>query len=102
MPIATQLDIPLLEMEEPDAVHYWAESAAETRGEVFTKPEVAGFILDLVDWRVGQSLLSKRLLEPLLRFDRQMRAELDFTVSGKARKQPGKLDIPLEVRLFFL
>ncbi len=64
MPIATQLDIPLPGVESLDAVHYWAESAAETRGEVFTKPEVAGFILDLVGWRVGKNLLSKRLLEP--------------------------------------
>lgn len=64
MPLATQLDIPLTGLEVPDAVHYWAESAGETRGEVFTKPEVASFILDLVGWRVGQNLLSKRLLEP--------------------------------------
>ncbi len=64
MPIAIQLDIPLPGVEALDAVHYWAESAGETRGEVYTKPEVAGFILDLVGWRVGQNLLSKRLLEP--------------------------------------
>jgi len=64
MATAIQLDIPLPGVETLDAVHYWAESAGETRGEVFTRPEVSDFILDLVDWRVGQNLSSKRLLEP--------------------------------------
>lgn len=64
MPLATQLDILLPEAEEHDALHYWAESIGESRGEVFTKKEVANFILDLTGWQVGQQLLSKRLLEP--------------------------------------
>lgn len=64
MTLATQLDIPLLEPTELDGLHYWAESIGESRGEVFTKPEVAEFILDLSGWRVGQNLKDKRLLEP--------------------------------------
>lgn len=64
MPTATQLDIPLSDSPEQDALHYWAESSAKSRGEVFTKPEVADFILNLTGWRVGENLLSKRLLEP--------------------------------------
>ncbi|TVP76601.1 MAG: SAM-dependent DNA methyltransferase, partial [Puniceicoccaceae bacterium] len=64
MVTATQLDIPLPDAQAPDALHYWAKSVAESRGEVFTKPAVADFILDLTGWRVGQNLLSKRLLEP--------------------------------------
>ena len=64
MALATQLDIPLAGAEAHDALHYWADSLAESRGEVFTKTEVVEFILDLVGWQVGQSLLTKRLLEP--------------------------------------
>ena len=64
MTLASQLDIPLPDAEPHDALHYWADSLAERRGEVFTKTEVVEFILDLVGWQVGQSLLIKRLLEP--------------------------------------
>ena len=64
MAFATQLDIPLPGAETDDALHYWAESIGESRGEVFTKMEVVEFILDLTGWRVGQNLGSKRLLEP--------------------------------------
>lgn len=64
MSTATQLEIPLTGAPEHDALHYWADSLAETRGEIFTKPEVAAFILDLAGWRVGENLASKRLLEP--------------------------------------
>lgn len=64
MPFATQLDISLPETEGHDALHYWADSIGESRGEVFTKEEVANFILDLTGWKIGQKLLSKRLLEP--------------------------------------
>ena len=64
MTLATQLDIPLEGAEARDALHYWADSLAESRGEVFTKTEVVEFILDLVGWRVGQDLLTQRLLEP--------------------------------------
>ena len=64
MALATQLDIPLEGAEAHDALHYWADSLAESRGEVFTKTEVVEFILDLVGWRVGQGLLTQRLLEP--------------------------------------
>ncbi|MFQ3224083.1 MAG: hypothetical protein ACI8Z5_000326 [Lentimonas sp.] len=64
MSLATQLDIPLLEPTELDGLHYWAESEGKSRGEVFTKPEVAEFILDLSGWRIGENLKDKRLLEP--------------------------------------
>ncbi len=64
MSLATQLDILLPEAEPHDALHYWADSTGESRGEIFTKPEVVDFILDLTGWRVGENLLSKRLLEP--------------------------------------
>ena len=64
MALATQLDIPLEGAEAHDALHYWADSLAESRGEVFTKTEVVEFILDLVGWRVGSGLLTQRLLEP--------------------------------------
>lgn len=58
------MTIPLPEILGPDATQFWAESEGESRGEVFTKSEVAEFILDLSGWRVGNDLLSKRLLEP--------------------------------------
>lgn len=64
MTIATQLDIQLPGAEIHDALHYWADSLGESRGEIFTKLEVVEFILDLVGWRVGENLPSKRLLEP--------------------------------------
>lgn len=64
MPLATQLDILLPDAEEHDALHYWADSVAESRGEIFTKTEVVEFILDLCGWRVGENLLHQRLLEP--------------------------------------
>jgi len=60
----TQLDIPLLDAEAHDALHYWADSIGESRGEVFTKPEVVDFILDLTGWKIGQNLSAKQLLEP--------------------------------------
>jgi hypothetical protein len=64
MSFSTQLDIPLVDPSQLDALHYWAEAEGESRGEVFTKPEVAEFILDLSGWRVGETLNQKRLLEP--------------------------------------
>jgi len=64
MTLATQMDILLPEAEEHDALHYWADSVGQSRGEIFTKPEVVDFILDLTGWRVGEGLLNKRLLEP--------------------------------------
>ena len=64
MALATQLDIPLEEADARDALHYWAESSGDSRGEVFTKPEVVDFVLDLTGWKVGEDLIAKRLLEP--------------------------------------
>ena len=64
MALATQLDITLPDAESHDALHYWAESIGSSRGEVFTKPDVVDFILDVTDWRVGRNLIKKRLLEP--------------------------------------
>jgi len=64
MAIATQIDIPLSDIEAHNALHYWADSNGSSRGEVFTKPDVVGFILDLTGWQVGQNLVGKRLLEP--------------------------------------
>ncbi|MGJ8639993.1 MAG: Eco57I restriction-modification methylase domain-containing protein [Opitutaceae bacterium] len=64
MALATQLDILLPDTEAHDAMHYWADSTGDSRGEVFTKTEVVEFILDLSGWRMGQSLATKRLLEP--------------------------------------
>lgn len=64
MAMATQLDILLPEAEAYDALHYWADSVGESRGEIFTKTSVVEFILDLTGWRIGEDLLNKRLLEP--------------------------------------
>ncbi len=64
MKLAQQLEIPLSGSGMHDALHYWADAVGENRGEVFTKPEVVEFILDLTGWRVGQNLSEKRLLEP--------------------------------------
>lgn len=64
MSFLTQLDIPLIDPSELDGLHYWADAKGESRGEVFTKPEVADFILDLSGWRVGKNLKKQRLLEP--------------------------------------
>lgn len=64
MSYLTQLDIPLIDPSELDGLHYWADAKGESRGEVFTKSEVADFILDLSGWRVGENLKNQRLLEP--------------------------------------
>jgi len=64
MALATELDIPLPDAVAHDALHYWAEAVGESRGEVFTRPEVVDFILDLTGSRVGQNLIGKRLLGP--------------------------------------
>lgn len=47
-----------------DALDYFSQASAEKRGAIHTKPEVASFILDLVGWDPGPSLVKKRLLEP--------------------------------------
>jgi hypothetical protein len=40
------------------------ESSAETRGAVFTRPEVVEFILDLIGYTDDQPLFERRILEP--------------------------------------
>ena len=40
------------------------ESSAESRGAVFTRPEVVAFILDLVGYTENQPLFERRILEP--------------------------------------
>lgn len=47
-----------------DALDYFSEASAEKRGAIHTKPEIASFILDLVGWEAGPSLIKQRLLEP--------------------------------------
>ena len=48
-----------------DALAYFSEAAAETRGAIHTRPEVAEFILDVAGWHEGEAcLLTSRLLEP--------------------------------------
>lgn len=47
-----------------DAVAYFSEASAETRGAIHTRPEVAEFILDLMGWCSGNGLSRCRLLEP--------------------------------------
>lgn len=64
MALTTQLDILFQDLKEHDALHYWVDSMAESRGEVFTKTKVVEFILDLTGWSIGQNLRMKRLLEP--------------------------------------
>ncbi|MGJ3242473.1 MAG: Eco57I restriction-modification methylase domain-containing protein [Opitutales bacterium] len=62
---ATQLNIPLLDAGEQDALHYWADSIGESRGEVFTRIEVVEFILDLTGWQVGHNLIAQRVYAEL-------------------------------------
>jgi len=64
MSLLYQSEIPTIASYERDGLFFFAEGSAEARGEVFTKPAVAEFILDLVGWRVGENLIEKRLLEP--------------------------------------
>ena len=47
-----------------DAVAYFSEASAESRGAIHTRPEVAEFILDLMGWSIGNRLSKSRLLEP--------------------------------------
>lgn len=47
-----------------DAVAYFSEASAESRGAIHTRPEVAEFILDLLGWCCGKELSRARLLEP--------------------------------------
>lgn len=64
MPTSNQLEMPLVgDMIRPSVARF-ACASAEERGEVFTKPEVAGFILDLLKWGVNPLSESERLLEP--------------------------------------
>lgn len=67
-----------------DAVAYFSEASAETRGAIHTRPEVAEFVLDLLGWCSGTGLLRSRLLEPsagegdlLLPAVRRLLAEVD-------------------------
>lgn len=41
-----------------------AESAPESRGAIFTRPEVVNFILDLVGYKARENLSQRRILEP--------------------------------------
>ncbi|MEO0414037.1 MAG: N-6 DNA methylase, partial [Verrucomicrobiota bacterium] len=61
----TQLEIPGLEVApKADATHFFSESSADSRGEVFTKREVVEFILDLTGWKRETIPEDGRLLEP--------------------------------------
>lgn len=50
--------------EVEEALALLAKAGGDQRGAVFTRREVVEFILDLVDYRVGQGLVRKALLEP--------------------------------------
>lgn len=64
------------------AVERLSESGGEERGAIFTRPEVVGFILDLIGYTADQPLHEARLLEPsfgegdflLIAADRLLRA----------------------------
>jgi len=47
-----------------DALSVFSDAAAEDRGAIHTRPEVAEFVLDAVGWVESKSLESLRLLEP--------------------------------------
>jgi len=47
-----------------DALSFFSDAAAEDRGAIHTRPEVAEFVLDAVGWVESESLESFRLLEP--------------------------------------
>jgi hypothetical protein len=47
-----------------EAVEELASAGAETRGAIFTRPEVVDFILDLVGYTADQPLHRRRILEP--------------------------------------
>ena len=46
------------------AAEHLAQGGEAARGAVFTRPEVAAFILDLVGWMADRPLHTMRLLEP--------------------------------------
>jgi len=70
--IVTQMPLPLFDLPEISAwstalqeeVNRLAVSAAAERGEVFTRPEIAAFMLDLSDYKAERDLNGTRLLEP--------------------------------------
>jgi hypothetical protein len=65
---------PLISIREPQllddgcpitsAVEALSNAGIEQRGAVFTKPEVVGFLLDLIGYTPDQPLTERRLLEP--------------------------------------
>jgi hypothetical protein len=73
-----------------DAVAYFSEASAETRGAIHTRPEVSGFILDLTGWQSGPDLLRARLLEPSA-------GEGDFLVPAARRLLAGVKPDDLEI-----
>ncbi|MBL9194176.1 MAG: Eco57I restriction-modification methylase domain-containing protein [Opitutaceae bacterium] len=78
-----------------DAVAYFSDSDAASRGAIHTKPEVAEFILDLMGWDGEADLTGSRLLEPSV-------GEGDFLVPAVRRllrqSQPNDLSISGSIR----
>jgi 16S rRNA G966 N2-methylase RsmD len=61
-PGARPIESASLALADASALHQTLD--AEDRGEVFTRPEIAGFMLDLVGYRETANLASLRVLEP--------------------------------------
>lgn len=79
-PIMRSVQTELFESSAPakDAVAYFSDANAESRGAIHTKPEVAEFILDLMGWDAEVRLSECRLLEPSV-------GEGDFLLPAVAR-----------------
>lgn len=59
-----QQELPVMAELMSESIARWSHASPESRGEVFTKPEVVSFMLDLVGWnkeRIGADMC---LLEP--------------------------------------
>jgi hypothetical protein len=59
-----QQEFSSFDTQHQDAVALFGEATQEERGAIYTKREVVDFILDLVGYHAGESLVQMRLLEP--------------------------------------
>ena len=91
------IQVELFEQSVPvrDAVAYFSDSDAASRGAIHTKPEVAEFILDLMGWDHEANLAHCRLLEPSV-------GEGDFLIPAARRLleqcRPNDLRIAASIR----
>ncbi len=86
-----QLNLMDIAPDGPCALAYFSESDGESRGEIFTKREVAEFILDLVGWGSQSDLSAARLLEPSVGSGDFLLPAIERLLSGPTRPPVSEL-----------